>query len=112
MRSGKFDAAIEDYNEAARLNPKDAEAPFNRGLAYLRTDKHDLAARDFTEVITLQPKHADAYVYRGIIRVYQNKDKDAEADFQKAYQLDSGLKKRLQPIIDEAKKKAKAGGKQ
>jgi lipoprotein NlpI len=94
------------------LNPKDAEAPFNRGLAYMRVDKHDFAARDFTQVIILQPKNADAYVYRGIIRIYQNKDKDADADFQKAFQLDSGLKKKLQPIIDDAKAKAKGAAKQ
>jgi Tfp pilus assembly protein PilF len=56
-------------------------------------------------VIILQPKNADAYVYRGIIRVYQNKDKDADADFQKAFQLDPGLKKKLQPIIDDAQDK-------
>ncbi len=91
-----------------RINPKDPEAPFNRGLAYLRIDKYDYAARDFSEVISMQPKNADAYVYRGIIRVYQGKDKEADGDFQKAFQLNPGLKKKLQPIIDEAKAKAKA----
>ena len=111
MRSGKFDGAIDDYSEAVRLNPKDPEAPFNRGMAYLRTDKYDLAARDFTEVISLQPKNADAYVYRGIIRVYQNREKEAEADFQKAFQIDPALKKKIQPIIDEAKAKVKASAK-
>jgi tetratricopeptide (TPR) repeat protein len=112
MKTGRHDSAIEDYSEAMRLNPKDAEAPFNRGLTHMKIDKHDLAARDFTEVIVLQPKNADAYVYRGIIRVYQNQEKDADADFQKAFQLDAGLKKKLQPIIDDAKAKAKAGAKQ
>ena len=89
------------------MNPKDAEAPFNRGLAYMRVDKHDFAARDFTEVIGLQPKHADAYVYRGLIRVYQGREKDADADFQKAYRLNPALKKKLEPVIAEAKAKAK-----
>jgi Flp pilus assembly protein TadD len=76
-------------------------------LAYLRTDKYDYAARDFGAVIILQPKNAEAYVYRGIIRVYQGNEKEADADFQRAFKLNPGLKKKIQPIIDEAKSKAK-----
>jgi lipoprotein NlpI len=111
MKTGKYEDAVEDFGEAIRLNPKDPEAPFNRGLAYLKIEKYDYAARDFTVVITLQPKNAEAHVYRGIIRIYQNKDKDGEADFQKAYQLDPNLKKKIQPIIEDAKAKAKAAAK-
>ena len=58
-------------------------------------------------MIAIQPKNADAHVYRGIIRIYQGKEKDADADFQRAFQLDPGLKKKIQPIIDDAKAKAK-----
>jgi hypothetical protein len=57
-------------------------------------------------VISLKPKHTDAYVYRGLIRVYQNREKDADGDFQKAYQLNPALKKKLEPVIAEAKAKA------
>jgi hypothetical protein len=42
-----------------------------------------------------------------VSRIYQNKDKDADADLRKAFQLDPGLKTRLQPIIDEARTKAR-----
>jgi tetratricopeptide (TPR) repeat protein len=108
MKLEKFDDAVADYSEAMRINPKDPEAPFNRGLAHLRLDKYDYAARDFSEVIGMQPKNADAYVYRGIIRIYQGKDKEADADLQKAFQINPALKKKLQPIIDDAKNKAKA----
>jgi len=90
-----------------RINPKDPEAPFNRGLAHLRIDKYDYAARDFSDVISMQPKNADAYVYRGLIRIYQGKEKEAHADFQMAFKLDPGLKKKVQPIIDEARAKMK-----
>ena len=93
-----------------RINPKDPKAPFNRGLAYLRLDKYDYAARDFSEVIGIQPKNADAYVYRGIIRIYQGKEKDADADFQRAFQINPALKKKIQPIIDDAKKQSQGEG--
>jgi tetratricopeptide (TPR) repeat protein len=104
---GKDDAAIEDYSEAIRLNPKDPEAPYNRGLAYLRSEKYDYAARDFSEAIRIQPRNAAVYVQRGMSRLYQGKEKEAEADFQKAYQIEPALKKKLRPLIDEAKAKTK-----
>ena len=59
-------------------------------------------------MIRMQPSNADAHIYRGVLRLYQNKDKDAEADFKKAFQLNPGLKKKLQPFIDEARAKARA----
>jgi tetratricopeptide (TPR) repeat protein len=99
-----MDEAVEDYNEAMRLNPKDPEAPFNRGMAHLRSARYDHAARDFSEVIMLQPKNAEAHVYRGLVRIYQDNDKEADADFRRAFQLDPRLKAKLQPIIDEARK--------
>ena len=48
----------------------------------------------------------------GIARVYQGKEKEADLDFQKAFQLSPGLKKKIQPIIDEAKTKAKGSAKE
>ena len=63
-------------------------------------------------MIRSQPRNADAYVYRGMARVYQGKEKDADGDFQKAYQLDPGLRKKLQPLVDEAKAKVKGKSKE
>ena len=45
--------AIQDYDEAIRLNPQFALAYFNRGLAYQELDQHLLATRDYDEAIRL-----------------------------------------------------------
>jgi tetratricopeptide (TPR) repeat protein len=111
-KQGKTEAAIEDYSESIRLDPKDPEAPYNRGLAYLRVEKYEYAARDFSEVIRIQPRNAEAHVYRGLARLYQGKEKEGDADFQKAFQLSPGLKKKIQPVIDEAKAKTKGSPKE
>jgi hypothetical protein len=55
----------------------------------------------------MQPRSAAAHIYRGIARLYQGKEKEAELDFQKAFQLAPALKKKVQPVIDEAKGKTK-----
>ena len=74
-------------------------------MAYGRLGKYDYAARDFTEVIVIMPRNAEAYGQRGLIRLRQGRDQEAEADFKTAYQLDAKLKQKLQPLIDEAKRK-------
>jgi Flp pilus assembly protein TadD len=71
-------------------------------------EKYDYAARDFGEVIRIRPRNADAHVSRGMARVHQGKEREADLDFQKAFQLNPALKKKLQPLIDEAKAKAKS----
>ena len=63
-------------------------------------------------MIRIQPRNAEAHVYRGIARLYQGKEKEGDADFQKAFQLNPGLKKKIQPIIDEAKAKIKKSSKE
>ena len=40
-----YDEAIRDYTEAIRLDPKNAKAYRNRGLAYRRLGKYDEAIR-------------------------------------------------------------------
>jgi len=50
---GQFERAIEDYNEAIRLNPNLAMAYNNRGTAYKLKGKKAEAIADFKKVITL-----------------------------------------------------------
>ena len=49
------DLAIENYDQAITLNPDDALAYYNRGLAYHKIDKYDLAIQDFDEIIRIDP---------------------------------------------------------
>jgi Flp pilus assembly protein TadD len=46
---GQHERAIEDYDEAIRLDPKDAYAYNNRGLAYRNQGQQELADRDFAK---------------------------------------------------------------
>jgi tetratricopeptide (TPR) repeat protein len=57
--------AIEDHNEAIRLNPNNPTAYYNRGGAYYSKGDYDLAIRDYNEAIRLKPDYAFAYVGRG-----------------------------------------------
>ena len=47
---GKRQRAIQDYDEAIRLNPQFASAYNNRSVAYQSLGKRKLAERDFQKV--------------------------------------------------------------
>ena len=76
-----FQLAISDFTAVLRNNPNNADAYFNRGLAYFYSgqifggtqnenrNNLDLAIADFTHVIRINPNSKDAYIQRG--RVYQ-----------------------------------------
>jgi tetratricopeptide (TPR) repeat protein len=51
---GQPDRAIEDYDQAIRLNPNHAKAFYNRGVAYTIKRQHDRAIEDFDHAIWLR----------------------------------------------------------
>ena len=56
--------AITDDDQDIDLDPEDAEAYFDRGLAY--AEKGDRAIADYDQAIALDPQFALAYNNRGI----------------------------------------------
>jgi tetratricopeptide (TPR) repeat protein len=63
----EYDKAIADFNEAIRLDPKDALAYYNRGVVWGDKKEYDRAIADFNEAIRLDPKDALAYGSRAWI---------------------------------------------
>ena len=50
---GDYDRAIQDYDEAIRLNPNFAPAYYNRGLACRQKSQKKQAIADFRKVLEL-----------------------------------------------------------
>jgi tetratricopeptide (TPR) repeat protein len=61
----QYDRAIEDFDEAIRINPTYALAFKGRGNVYLSDGQYDRAIEDFDHVIGLNPNDAWAFVGRG-----------------------------------------------
>jgi tetratricopeptide (TPR) repeat protein len=79
---GDLDRALSDFNEAIRINPKDALAYNDRGMLWRERGDSDRAIEDFTAAINLDPlPHTDeAYARRGNaivakrdVNVYENR---------------------------------------
>lgn len=64
-QKSESDRAIQDYNEAIRLNPGYADAFANRGAAYARKRDYERAIQDYDEAIRLNPDHIGALYARG-----------------------------------------------
>ena len=62
---GWYDRAIEDYDQAIRLDPKHAIAYNDRGTAYSSRAQPNRAIQDFDQAIRLNPKLASAFNNRG-----------------------------------------------
>ena len=84
-------AAIADFTEAIRLNPKSPSTFNRRGLAYRRSGDLARAIDDYTAAIALNPVYALAYNNRGYVYEAQGRKDDAIADFQAALLLDPSL---------------------
>jgi tetratricopeptide (TPR) repeat protein len=85
---GPFEEFFEDYNQAIRLDPNNAKAFLNRGLAYYDIGQYQQAIEDYNQSISLAPNNAQAYLNRGLSYVELDKYQQAIEDFNQAIRLD------------------------
>jgi tetratricopeptide (TPR) repeat protein len=88
---GQNDRAIQDYDQAIKLNPNDADTFFDRGSVYSDKGQYDRAIQDFDQAIKLNPNLALAFNNRGF--AYNNKGQYDRAiqDFDQAIKLNPKL---------------------
>ena len=87
-RKGDYDRAIRDFDEAIRLNPKNAALYKNRASAYTEKSDYDRAIRDLDEAIRLDARLAAAYVGRGLAYSAKGQHECAIQDYDEAIKLD------------------------
>ncbi len=91
FREGAYDKAIATYARIIKRKPKDANAYFNRGLAYKNAGLADPALADYDTAIRLDPSHHKAYLDRGNIRYQRGIYGAAIRDYMNALGLWLGL---------------------
>jgi tetratricopeptide (TPR) repeat protein len=88
LNNRNFDSAIVNYSEAILLDPKDAIAFNNRGLAYRDKREFDRAIADCNEAIRLDPTYAKAVFGRGTAYRRRGDPDRAIIDYNEAIRLD------------------------
>ena len=87
-KKGDLNRALEDYNKAIQLDPKNSTYYKVRGDFYQNQLKdYDKAFADYATAIKLNPKDVDAYKARGELYESQEKYLEAIKDYQTALKL-------------------------
>ena len=85
---GQHDRAIQDYDQAIKLDPSDAIVYNNRGIAYSTKGQHDRAIQDYDQAIKLNPSDATAFNNRGLAYSAKGQLDRAIQDYDQAIKLD------------------------
>ena len=83
----------------------EAEDAFKEGARLLSAAKLREAVPYFDKAIELNPKNARAYGDRGIAQLLLWKDTEAQKDFAKCFELDQGMRKVFELLIEKANAK-------
>ena len=86
-QQGEYKQAIERYDRAIKLNPKNTDAYNNRGAAKNDSGDYQGAIADYDKVIELNPKDAMAYSNRGAAKLALGDNQEAIANFNIAIEL-------------------------
>ncbi len=86
-KKGQYDQSIVYFNKAIEIEPKFAEAYFNRGFAYQEKGQYDKAIPDYNKAIEINPRHDAVYNNRGNAYAARGKYDKAIADYTEAIEL-------------------------
>lgn len=87
VQKGEHSQALEDFNQALRINPGGADAHYNRGVVrYILRDLEG-AIEDWSQALCTNPKDAAAYLNRGAAHYELGERQEAIEDSQKAAEI-------------------------
>jgi tetratricopeptide (TPR) repeat protein len=88
LQKNEVDKAMNDYEQALRLDPGNAAAYVNRALGLERKGEREDALKDLSEALRLNPRDVSAYHNRATIFLTEGNLNGALSDFAKVIELD------------------------
>lgn len=88
LERGDYHGALNDYNEAVKLAPREAESWLNRGLAKEKLKDFHGAYEDYTMAISLIPQYEKAWLCRANVLTKMRRLEEAVEDYSVAILYD------------------------
>jgi Flp pilus assembly protein TadD len=88
MKKHQYPDAVQEWQKALELAPKEARAHNGVGVALVETGKLDEAIAHYREALALDPRYAEAHNNLGDALAHKKAIKEAIVQFEKAVQLD------------------------
>jgi len=88
---GKYDEAIEAYDESIKLNPNDAVVWTNKGVALYKQGNYERAIQAYDKAIVLKPDYAEAWGEKSTALNSQCRVSEAVKASDKANELNPNL---------------------
>ena len=86
--SERFQDAAQWYEEALKINPRDADASTDLGIAYYYMNQPDRALEQFQRSLAADPAHSKTYLNIGVVRAFGKQDLEGAAQaWQKVIEL-------------------------
>jgi cytochrome c-type biogenesis protein CcmH/NrfG len=76
----RYQDAIQWYEQAVKLNPKDPDVSTDLGVSYYYTDQPDRALAQFNASLSVDPKHTKTWLNMGIVRAFGKQDLSGAAE--------------------------------
>lgn len=83
----QYQAAINNYNQALKLNCKDAETYYKRGFAHYHLEDYDKAIADYAQAIQINPYYGKVYTKIALARYHLGDYEGAIADYTQAIKM-------------------------
>jgi tetratricopeptide (TPR) repeat protein len=93
--------ALQDYNEAIKMDPKYVTAISNRGELRRHMGDLDGSIADLTRVIQLEPKVGARYCQRGLTWLRKAQEVEGENDFRRCAELDPKTRQEYTKYINK-----------
>lgn len=107
LEAGKFDQALQEFNQAVKLRPNDPAVYDSLGMAQRCKGQDDQAMKSFNKAIELDPKYARAYRNRAMVYYDKTDYVHSLSDLEKAtslgYKLDEDFVKMVRRKAAEKK---------
>ena len=97
--NGKFKDAIQDFDEAIKLNPSNSVYYNSRGIAKVQIEDYREAIRNFDKAIELNPREGEIFYNRGWAKLQSGNKKEAKKDIETAKMLISDIERKS--VVDK-----------